>query len=68
MYIAFKTLIDKIQSKEIKFQQKSESQVANQIMKLNEIVFKKNYDKLFHIYRAKIEHMIDEGYEATVIT
>jgi hypothetical protein len=36
------------------------------------LLFKKimpsNYDQLFHIYRSKIEQMLQDGYETHIIT
>lgn len=55
MFAVMKVLLEKMQKKEIQVREKSKAEVNEMIGELYKKVHKKNYDSLFHIFRAKIE-------------
>ena len=68
MFLVLQHLLEKMQAHEIKMSDKSEMKVQTAITLLFKKIMPSNYDQLFHIYRSKIEQMLQDGYETHIIT
>ena len=64
----FAILLDKIQKNEVAAQPKSPKEMQALMDYLNSKLHKKGHDKLFHLFRAKIEDMLKWGYRVERIT
>lgn len=61
-------MLDKIERKEIKLPDAGNNQITKLIKQLNKSIMQKGFDGYFHLFRARIEKMLEDGYSMQPIT